>query len=147
MRPFVGLAVLLTLCGVQSSAIAQTKPIAAPGSYVPMTAPCVQQTDGSCTPVSSTGIGSWAPTFIPVTLYHARVRFTTRDGRTVVFTSALGSPDRGLERGRPVPVRYPPDNPEQAQVDTPLAWIVPAASGFLGGLGLLVAGVVVYLQE
>jgi Protein of unknown function (DUF3592) len=97
--------------------------------------------------ISSTGIGTWAPTFVPNTLYHPRVRFTTRDGRTVVFTSALGSPDSELERGRPVPVRYHPDNPQQAQVDTPWAWIVPGALGFLGGLGLLVAGVVVYLQE
>jgi hypothetical protein len=96
--------------------------------------------------ISSTGIGTWAPTFVPVTLYHARVRFTTREGRTVVFTSALGSPDSPLERGRPVPVRYRPDHPEQAQVDTPWAWVVPAALGLLGGLGLLVAGVVVYLQ-
>jgi hypothetical protein len=97
--------------------------------------------------ISSTGIGTWAPTFIPNTLYHARVRFTTPDGRTVVFTSAFGSPDSGLERGRSVPVRYHPDNPQQAQVDSPWAWVVPAALGFLGGLGLLVAGVVVYLQE
>jgi Protein of unknown function (DUF3592) len=97
--------------------------------------------------ISSTGIGTWAPTFMPVTLYHRRVRFATRDGRTVVFTSALGSPDSQLELGHPVPVRYPPDDPEQAQVDTPWAWMVPGALGFLGGLGLLVAGVVVYLQE
>jgi hypothetical protein len=96
---------------------------------------------------SSAGIGSWAPTFIPTTLYHPRVRFTTSDGRTVVFTSALGSPDSELELGRPVPVRYPADNPQQAQVDTPLVWVVPAALGLLGGLGLLVAGVVVYFQE
>ena len=96
--------------------------------------------------ISSTGIGTWALTFVPNTLYHARVRFTTRDGRTVVFTSALGSPDSDLELGRPVPVRYRSEDPEQAQVDTPLAWVVPAALGFLGGLGLLVAGVVVYLQ-
>jgi hypothetical protein len=97
--------------------------------------------------ISSTGIGTWAPTFIPNTLYHRRVRFTTPDGRTVVFTSALGSPDSELELGRPVPVRHHPDHPEQAQVDTPLAWVVPAALGFLGGLGLLGAGVVVYLQD
>jgi hypothetical protein len=96
--------------------------------------------------ISSTGIGTWAPTFVPNTLYHARVRFTTREGRTVVFTSALGSPDSDLELGRPVPVRYRPEDPEQAQEDTPWAWIVPDALGFLGGLGLLVAGVVVYLQ-
>jgi Protein of unknown function (DUF3592) len=97
--------------------------------------------------ISSTGIGTWAPTFVPNTLYHPRVRFTTRDGRTVMFTSALGSPDSGLELGHPVPVRYHPDNPQQAQVDNPWVWIVPGALGSLGGLGLLVAGVVVYLQE
>jgi hypothetical protein len=97
--------------------------------------------------ISSTGIGTWAPTFVPNTLYHARVRFTTRDGRTVVFTSALGSPDSGLERGRPVPVRYHPEHPEQAQVDSPWGWVVPGVLGLLGGLGLLVAGVVVYLQD
>jgi hypothetical protein len=96
---------------------------------------------------SSTGIGTWAPTFIPVTLYHPRVRFTTRDGRTVVFTSALGSPDSPLELGHRVPVRYHPDNPQQAQVDSPWGWVVPGALGLLGGLGLLVAGVLVYLQE
>jgi hypothetical protein len=96
--------------------------------------------------ISSTGIGTWAPTFVPVTLYHARVRFTTQDGRTVVFTSALGSPDSRLELGRPVSVRYRPEDPEQAQVDTALVWIVPAALGLLGGLGLLVAAAVVYLQ-
>jgi Protein of unknown function (DUF3592) len=101
--------------------------------------------------ISSPGIGTWSPTFAPNPLYHERVRFTTRDGRTVVFTSALGSPDSELELGRPVPVRYQPDNPEQAQVDTPWArmwaWMVPGALGVLGGLGLLLAGVVVYLQE
>jgi Protein of unknown function (DUF3592) len=89
--------------------------------------------------ISSTGIGTWAPTFVPTPLYHPRVRFTTPDGRTVVFTSALGSPDSELELGRPVPVRYHPDNPQQAQVDTPWArmwaWILPGALGLLGGLG------------
>jgi hypothetical protein len=95
----------------------------------------------------SPGIWAWPITFVPSTLYYERVRFSTRDGRTVVFTSALGSPDSEPELGRPVPVRYHPDNPEQAQVDTPWAWMVPGALGFLGGLGLLVAGVVVYLQE
>jgi Protein of unknown function (DUF3592) len=58
-------------------------------------------------------------TFVPNVLYHERVRFTTPDGRTVVFTSAWGSPDSDLELGRPVPVRYRPEDPEQAQVDPP----------------------------
>jgi uncharacterized protein DUF3592 len=95
--------------------------------------------------------GIWAVvagplTFVPNTLYHERVRFTTPDGRTVVFTSALGSPESDLELGRPVPVRYRPEDPEQAQVDTPWAWVMPAAVGVLGGLGLVVAGVAVYVQ-
>jgi uncharacterized protein DUF3592 len=96
--------------------------------------------------INTPGIWAWPITFVQNTRYHERVRFTTRDGHTVVFTSALGSPDSDVELGRPVPVRYRPEDPEQAQVDTPWAWMVPAALGVLGGLGLLVAGVVVYLQ-
>jgi hypothetical protein len=96
--------------------------------------------------INSPGIWAWPITFVPNTRYHERVRFTTRDGRTVVFTSALGSPDSDVELGRRVPVRYRPEDPEQAQVDTPWAWVVPAGLGLVGGLGLLVAGVVVYLQ-
>jgi Protein of unknown function (DUF3592) len=82
----------------------------------------------------------------PDTDYHPKVRFTTPDGRTVVFTSAFGS-DSEPELGHPVPVRYDPDNPQQAEWDTAWVWGLPAALGLLGGLGLLVAGVVVYLQE
>jgi hypothetical protein len=66
--------------------------------------------------------GIWAVlaglTFVPNVLYHERVQFTTADGRTVVFTSALASPESDVELGRPVPVRYRPEDPEQAQVDT-----------------------------
>ena len=67
--------------------------------------------------------GIWAVlaglTFAPNVLYHERVQFTTLDGRTVVFTSARGSPDSDLELGRPVPVRYRPEDPEQAEVYPP----------------------------
>ena len=70
----------------------------------------------------SSPTGIWAVlaglTFVPNVLYHERVQFTTHDGRTVVFTSALASPDNDVELGRPVPVRYRPEDPEQAQVDT-----------------------------
>jgi Protein of unknown function (DUF3592) len=66
--------------------------------------------------------GIWAVlagrTFVPNVLYHERVQFTTADGRTVVFTSALASPESDVELGRLVPVRYRPEDPEQAQVDT-----------------------------
>ena len=67
--------------------------------------------------------GIWAVlaglTFVPNVLYHERVQFSTPDGRTVVFTSAWGSPDSDLELGRSVPVRYRPEDPEHAQVDPP----------------------------
>lgn len=78
--------------------------------------------------------------------YHPVVRFTTPDGRTVEFTSAVGYQIRP-DVGGPVPVRYRPDDPEKAEIDRAIAWVMPAAFGLLGGLGLLVAGVVVYLNE
>jgi Protein of unknown function (DUF3592) len=67
--------------------------------------------------------GIWAVvaglTFVKNVLYHERVRFTTSDGRTVTFTSAWGSPESDVELGRSVPVRYRPEDPEQAEVDPP----------------------------
>jgi hypothetical protein len=73
------------------------------------------------------------------------VRFFTPDGRAVEFTSTVGY---GLEPdvGAPVPVRYFLDDPEQADVDSAVTWLLPAAIGSLFGLGLLVAGVVVYMR-
>jgi hypothetical protein len=78
--------------------------------------------------------------------YHPTVRFTTKDGRQMVFTSAVGShvePDLGT----PVPVRYRPDDPQQAELDRAVTWVLPAVFGLVGGLGLLVAAVVVHGQE
>ena len=48
--------------------------------------------------------------------------------------------------GAPVPVRYLLDDPEQADVDSAVTWLLPAALGSLFGLGLLVAGVVLFLR-
>ena len=82
----------------------------------------------------------------PTTYYHPVVRFTTPDGRTVEFTAGIGSgaqPKTGVR----VPVRYRPDDPEDAELDRPITWVLPAAFGSVGGLGLLVAGVVMYVQE
>jgi hypothetical protein len=78
--------------------------------------------------------------------YHPVVRFTAPDGGQVVFTSSLGSPV-APDLGTPVPVRYRPEDPHQAEVDRAAAWVLPAAFGLVGGLGLLVAAVVVYAQE
>lgn len=80
---------------------------------------------------------------IPSTNYKPIVQFTTIDGRTLRFTSSVGygiEPDTGLA----VNVRYLPDDPEQAEIDRAIVWMMPAAFGLLGGLGLLVAGALMY---
>ncbi len=80
---------------------------------------------------------------IPSTTYKPVVQFTTVDGRTLKFTSTVGY---GIEPdvGRAVNVRYLPNDPEQAEIDRAIVWMMPAAFGLLGGLGLLVAGALVY---
>jgi hypothetical protein len=77
--------------------------------------------------------------------HHPRVRFFTPDGRAVEFTSTVGY-GREPDVGAPVPVRYLLDNREQAEIDKAVTWLWPGASALLTGLGLLVAGVVVYLR-
>jgi hypothetical protein len=74
------------------------------------------------------------------------VRFTTADGRTVEFTSAVGY-SRSPDIGGAVPVRYRPGDPEQAEIDRATMWMIPAAFGLVGGLGLLVAAVIVYSSQ
>ena len=81
--------------------------------------------------------GASAPTYNPV------VRFTTADGRTVEFTSALGY-GRKPNIGEALDVRYLPDHPERAEIDRAAMWMLPTAVGVLSGLGLVVAGAVVF---
>jgi Protein of unknown function (DUF3592) len=77
--------------------------------------------------------------------YYARVRFTTRDGQTKEFTSAVGHASEPSV-GDPRPVRYRPDDPEQAEVDKPAPWIFFGALSLLIGLALVVAGAFMYVQ-
>jgi Protein of unknown function (DUF3592) len=78
--------------------------------------------------------------------YHPRVQFTTAEGRTVEFTSTFSS-QFAPKVGDPVPVRYRPGSPEQAEADGATMWMLPAAVGFLFGLGLLMAGIIAILPE
>jgi Protein of unknown function (DUF3592) len=78
--------------------------------------------------------------------YRPRVQFTTAEGRTVEFTSTFSSQFTPT-LGDPVPVRYRPDSPEQAEADSATMWMLPAAVGSLFGLGLLVAGIIAVLPE
>jgi hypothetical protein len=82
---------------------------------------------------------------IAVTYYHPRVQFTMPDGRTVVFTSAYGS-ETEPEVGYPLKVRYPPDDPSRAELDSAVIWALPAVVGSVFGLAALVGGVVAYLK-
>jgi Protein of unknown function (DUF3592) len=84
---------------------------------------------------------------LPYRTYHPVVEFTTTDGRTVTFTSGLGFSGRQPRIGGAVPVRYHPDDPEQAELDRAYIWMVPAAPSLLAGVGLLVAAVVAFTDE
>ena len=95
------------------------------------------QTQGTVVDVEKDTSYRYGTTYSPV------VRFTTADGRTVEFTSAVGT-SRSPDIGGLVPVRYRLDHPEQAEIDRTTMWILPAAFGLVGGLGLLVAAVIVY---
>lgn len=77
------------------------------------------------------------------TTYNPVVRFTTADGRTVEFTSVVGY-SRKPDIGGAVDVRYLADDPEQAEIDRAAMWLLPAAVSVLSGLGLVVAGAVLY---
>jgi Protein of unknown function (DUF3592) len=77
------------------------------------------------------------------TTYAPVVQFTALDGRTVEFTSAVGT-SRSPDIGNAVPVRYRPDDPEQAEIDSASMWMLPASFGLAGGLGLLVVAAIVY---
>lgn len=78
--------------------------------------------------------------------YRPVVRFTTADGRTVTFTSAVGYRSEP-EVGGAVGVRYLPADPEQAEIDSATMWVFPAVVGLVFGLWLLAAGVVIYNQQ
>jgi preprotein translocase subunit SecF len=52
------------------------------------------------------------------TVYAPRVRFTSADGRQVVFVSSVASSSPSYAEGDRVQVRYRPDRPAQAQIDT-----------------------------
>ena len=78
--------------------------------------------------------------------YNPVVRFTAADGRTVEFKSAVGY-SRSPDIGGAVPVRYRPGDPEQAEIDRATMWMIPAAFGLVGGLGLLVAAAIVYSSQ
>jgi Protein of unknown function (DUF3592) len=80
------------------------------------------------------------------TYYRPVVQFTTADGRKVVFSGSIGT-SYAPEVGSAVPVRYRPDDPDQAEIDKPVTWLAPAIFGGAAGLGFFVAAVIVYRHQ
>jgi hypothetical protein len=75
--------------------------------------------------------------------YFPIVRFTIDSGREVKFVSEAGSSQPSVQVGDVVPVRYRPDVPERAEVDSFMGlWGLVAMFAILSGAFLLVgAGV------
>ena len=73
-------------------------------------------------------------------IYCPLVRFTTTSGQVVEFLSDYGSQPAMHKVGQSVAVRYDPQAPEKAEIDSPLArWLVPGIM-LVMGLGFIVLG-------
>jgi uncharacterized protein DUF3592 len=79
------------------------------------------------------GVGSEEVLYFPV------VRFQTRDGQAIEFTSGVGSSPSRFKTGQPVSVIYNPQQPQKARLNSGLfLWGGPTLLIILGcGLGLL----------
>jgi Protein of unknown function (DUF3592) len=76
------------------------------------------------------------------TVYQAVVDFQTADGRTVRWTESMASSPAAGQPGEQIPMKYNPDNPEEARINrTFRMWFLPGLLIFLGvvfgGLGAL----------
>jgi hypothetical protein len=73
------------------------------------------------------------------TVHFPRIRFETPAGREIVFESGMGSSLSKWSVGDAVPVRYRPDRPNSAEIDSFLAlWGVTMLFGLLGGAFLFI---------
>lgn len=70
-------------------------------------------------------------------MYAPIVRFTTREGEVVEFTSKTRSRPAEYDPGDVVPVLYSPDAPKEAEIDSAFGRF--GAPAILGGVGLVLA--------
>ena len=78
-------------------------------------------------------------------VYHPRVRFEVKSGESHVFDDVIGSGSPRYQPGDRVPVKYDPQDPEDARIGTTFrTWFVP---GLLAGIGLpfFVTGLIIFL--
>lgn len=88
---------------------------------------------GSEAATDSSGKGSPKKYYLPV------IRFTSQDGRSIVFTADSGG-RMEPQKGTPVQVLYNPERPHQAWVNTfATLWFFPLITAILG-LPFLLAG-------
>ena len=65
--------------------------------------------------------------------YRPHVRFTTREGEIVEFTSSTGSNPAAFNVGEPVVVIYDPASPRSARIDSFFQlWFAPLLTGVMG---------------
>ena len=71
-----------------------------------------------------------------VTYHHPTIRFTTAAGASITFTAAFGR-SKPWNDGERVPVRYHPDRPDSAELDTFFGiWLTTVICAVLGIAGL-----------
>ena len=74
------------------------------------------------------------------TTYAEHVQFATPDGKTFEFHSSV-STSSPFQPGTKVPVRYNPDNPSDADIDTVFrAWFVPGLIAIMGIVFTFIGG-------
>ena len=75
-------------------------------------------------------------------VYCPLVQFTTASGQPVRFESGFGTMPASHRVGQTIAVRYDPDDPQKAEVDSATSrWLVPGCMAAMG-LGFLGMGVV-----
>ena len=80
------------------------------------------------------------------TVYAPRVRFSTTDGRQVVFVSGKASKPPSYNEGDPVNVRYRSNNPTDARIDTVTGiWLGAIITGGLALFFAAFSGIWVWL--
>ncbi len=68
-------------------------------------------------------------------VYYPVVEFTLPSGETITFTSDYGTRPASHKVGQSVTVRYDPDDPQKAEVDSALSiWLVPGILAFIGAI-------------